>query len=43
MPWWGWLLIGIGVVGFGVLKIVSVSAFTRRMKERRGGKQILDD
>ncbi len=43
MPWWGWVLIGLGVIGFVVLKYFGVSAFMKRTRKRRGSRQILDD
>ncbi|MFZ5974282.1 MAG: hypothetical protein ACOYU3_02590 [Bacillota bacterium] len=40
MPWWGWVLIGIGVVAIGTIKI---AVFNRIRRNRASKKRFADD
>jgi hypothetical protein len=46
MPWWGWVLIGIGVVAFVIMKVALGKKFLQKMRERkekRDNEEVLDE
>jgi len=44
MPWWGWILIGAGVIILVLLKVVVAKKFLQFMKKRKEAKEeILDE
>jgi hypothetical protein len=47
MPWWGWVLIGIGVIAIVIIKVVVGRKFLQKMQERKMKKakeeEVLDE
>jgi hypothetical protein len=43
MPWWGWLLIGLAVVGIGILKMFVFNNWNKKRQEKSVRKNTIEE
>ncbi|MFA5235491.1 MAG: hypothetical protein WC399_01355 [Bacilli bacterium] len=43
MPWWGWVLIGVGVIGLGALKLFLFDKIRARKKSQSAPSKSVDE